>query len=208
MLKVFISYYHKDDQSKKDFFLIHNRMNQIFIDNSVSLGDINDEFLTDEQIRRIIRDDYIKDSDVFILLCGKNTRHRKHIDWELHAAMYKSDIKDPLPIIVINIDDHNNYTRIGQDEIFQYFPQLSFYSYPNSAYNAYLSKNDENILPERVLSSIKNKKCPISVIPISLVYNYWSNFGEFIKKVYENRRKFIYDDSSLLRRRNGDDTWF
>ena len=111
MQRVFISYYHKDAQHYKDSLIAANEIHHMFIDNSVDTGDINDDFLTDEQIRVKIRDEYIKDSDVLILLCGKNSKHRKHIDWELHAAMYRSDIKKPIPIIVFNLPDCRNNCR-------------------------------------------------------------------------------------------------
>ena len=207
MLKVFISYYHDEDQSKKDWLLLRNQTQRIFIDNSVSLGDISDN-LTDEQIRQKIRDKYIKDSDVFVLLCGKNTRHRKHIDWEIHAAMYKSDVKKPLPIIVINVDENNNYMRVSDSDINKYFKDLYYRNSMNSAYSAYLYNQNERILPERILSSITKYLCPITVIPLNSVNSNWTKFGEFIENVYNNRTNFIYDDSSVLRRRNGENTWY
>lgn len=67
-IKVFISFYHDDDQCFKDELIRLNNKYGIFIDNSVDTGDIDDSQMTDEQIRVKIRDNYIKDTDVFVLL--------------------------------------------------------------------------------------------------------------------------------------------
>lgn len=85
--KVFISYYHADDQEYKDklvnakyYDCDNHEYRNIFDDWSVADGDIDDTELSDEQIRRIIRDEYTRQPNVFILLCGNNTKNRKHID--------------------------------------------------------------------------------------------------------------------------------
>lgn len=79
--KVFISYYHNDDQAYKDYLINMKEYNpqtkqyqSIFDDYSVHENEIDDTGLTSEQIRRIIRDEYIKDATVLILLCGQNTK--------------------------------------------------------------------------------------------------------------------------------------
>ena len=58
MHKVFISYYHKDDQWYKEALVKFGTTNSIFIDASVDTGDIPDD-LPDERIREIIRDGHI-----------------------------------------------------------------------------------------------------------------------------------------------------
>lgn len=65
--KVFISYYHKDDQQYKDYLINMQEWNSqtwqlqsIFDDYSVRENDIDDTGLTSERIRCIIRDEYIK----------------------------------------------------------------------------------------------------------------------------------------------------
>ena len=81
--KVFISYYHHDDQYYKDKLISFNELNpntwqiqSIFEDYSVHENEIDDTGLSSENIRCIIRDDYIKDATVLILLCGQNTKRR------------------------------------------------------------------------------------------------------------------------------------
>jgi hypothetical protein len=74
--KVFISYYHNNDQDYKDSLVKWAEDNKIFIDWSVDVGDISDD-LSDQQIRERIRDEYLKDSTVTILLVGTETKNRK-----------------------------------------------------------------------------------------------------------------------------------
>ena len=121
--KVFISYYHKDDQHYKNelikkqiFDTKKSQFKSIFEDYSVGDGDIDDIGMTAEQIRRKIRDEYIKDATVLILLCGENTKYRKHIDWEIHAAMYDSDVNRQMGIIVINLPSISQGRRASSEE--------------------------------------------------------------------------------------------
>ena len=64
------------------------KVHDIFVDKSVDTGDIL-ENQTDERIRTEIRDDYLRDSTVTIVLIGADTKRRKHVDWEIH------DIRPP-----------------------------------------------------------------------------------------------------------------
>ena len=81
MHKVFISYHHQNDQLYKDRLVDLAEQCSIFIDASVDTGDISDH-LSDQSIRETIRDEYLRDSTVTIVLVGTETRRRKHVDWE------------------------------------------------------------------------------------------------------------------------------
>ena len=63
--KVSISYYHQDDQEYKNRLV--QALNSKFVDKSVSQGDIHDEGLPLDEIRRKIRDDHIADATVTIV---------------------------------------------------------------------------------------------------------------------------------------------
>ena len=202
MRKVFISYYHKDAQQYKDALVDSNETYQMFVDNSVDTGDIDDEYLTDEEIRVKIRDEYIKDSDVLILLCGKNSKHRKHIDWELHAAMYKSPIKDPIPILVINLPDCSNACRKNNEregQIIENGEKTVWVSLDN--YSEF--KRSYPDLPERLLKSLANKKTPITIVNWKTLT--LGQIKELVEFSYQRRNQYEYDDSDRLRRKNGDD---
>jgi hypothetical protein len=71
--KVFISYHHRNDQADKQALLDFNDAHEIFIDASVDIGEIDDG-LSDQVIRQKIRDEYLANSTVTILLVGTPTR--------------------------------------------------------------------------------------------------------------------------------------
>ena len=203
-IKVFISYYHKDDQKFKNELVDFNKRYHMFIDNSVDTGDIDDEYMTDEQIRVKIRDEYIKDSDVLILLCGKNSKHRKHIDWELHAAMYKSDIKDPIPIIVLNLPSARNGTRKTNDLEKGIIERQANYRVNWTSFSSYGEyKNAYPDLPERLLKSLANKNTPIAIVDYAGLYT--SEIEKLVQSSYSRKSQYAYDDSEPLRRRDGVD---
>lgn len=82
--KVFISYYHKDDQYYRNKF--EEKFGHLFINKSVGDGDINTDVSTD-YIKRLIQEDYLRDTSVLVVLLGKNTLCRKHVDWEISAGL-------------------------------------------------------------------------------------------------------------------------
>lgn len=203
-IRVFISYYHKNDQGYKNELITLNKQYHMFIDNSVDIGDIDDEYMTDEQIRVKIRDEYIKDSDVLILLCGRNSKHRKHIDWELHAAMYKSDIKEPIPIIVLNLPSARNGTRKTNDLEKGIIERQANYSVNWTSFSSYSEyKNAYPDLPERLLQSLANKNTPIAIVNYSRLYT--SEIEKLVQSSYSRKSQYTYDDSEPLRRRDGVD---
>lgn len=83
---VFISYYHKDDQYDRDHF--EELFGHLFVNKSVKPGDIDTDVST-EYIKRLIQLDYITDSSVVVVLVGLKTWGRKHVDWEISAALNK-----------------------------------------------------------------------------------------------------------------------
>ena len=84
--KVFISYYHYDDQYYRNEF--ERLFSHLFINKSVEDGDIDSDN-SDEYIKKLIQKDYISDSSVVIVLVGKKTYCRKHVDWEISAGLNK-----------------------------------------------------------------------------------------------------------------------
>lgn len=82
--KVFISFYHKDDQCYKD--CIDQNLSDNIINKSVFDGEYDPDN-SDEYIKRLIREDKISDSSVVVVLVGPNTRKRKHVDWEIYAGL-------------------------------------------------------------------------------------------------------------------------
>jgi hypothetical protein len=100
--KVFISYHHANDQHYRELFegifaaqsggknslaeLLYGQSHGIFITQSVQIGEIN-PYLTTDTIRQQIRDEYLRDSTVTIVLVGAQTWQRKHVDWEIGSSI-------------------------------------------------------------------------------------------------------------------------
>jgi len=85
--KVFVSYHHANDQGYRDKFerLFAGR-HDIMVSKSVQIGDIPDGLRT-ETIRQKIRDEYLRDSTVTVVLVGSQTWQRKHVDWEIGSSI-------------------------------------------------------------------------------------------------------------------------
>jgi hypothetical protein len=80
--RVFISYHHANDQAYAEALVTLNESLKIFEDYSVDTGDIDSD-LPPQTIRRKIRDEFLRESSVTVLLVGTGTAGRKHVDWEI-----------------------------------------------------------------------------------------------------------------------------
>ncbi|MCK6504088.1 TIR domain-containing protein [Myxococcota bacterium] len=85
--RVFVSYHHALDQQWKDlFYQLFHVSTEALVDGSVWDGDIDPNVSTDTA-RRIIRDRYLRDTTVTVVLVGAQTWQRKHVDWEISASV-------------------------------------------------------------------------------------------------------------------------
>lgn len=115
MHKVFISYHHENDQWYKDYLVELGRQHSIFIDKSVDTGNISDD-LSDQRIREKIRDEYLQDSTVTIVLVGKETNRRKHVDWEIYSSMYDGAVNKKSGIVVLNLPNTSDLGTIAHGD--------------------------------------------------------------------------------------------
>lgn len=203
--RVFISYYHEEDQDYKDHLIGMQYFNtdkwtreSIFKDYSVHENEIEDEGLTSEQIRRIIRDEYIKDATVLILLCGQNTKRRKHIDWEIHAAMYNSDVNPQMGILVINLPYIHQYIRASEDKE---KPLLSSDPHWTSLKSRAELEEKYPYMPSRIIDNLEKYK-PITVVDWDRISNNPQILMQLIDNAFKRRKSFTYDHSAPLRRNN------
>ena len=89
--KVFVSYHHADDQYYKNLFdNLFSNIYDIMVSKSVQIGDI-DSNLPTERIRQKIRDEYLRDSTVTVVLIGSETWKRKHVDWEIGSSIRQTE---------------------------------------------------------------------------------------------------------------------
>ena len=101
--KVFVSYHHTNDQDYKNLFeKLFADIYDTMVSKSVKEGDIDQNLKTDT-IRQRIRDKYLADSTVTVVLVGAETWKRKHVDWEIGSSIRdtpKSDRSGLLGILL------------------------------------------------------------------------------------------------------------
>lgn len=83
--KCFISY-HKDDKAEVESFI--DEYDEAFIDKIVGAFDYEPiASQSEEYIKRKIREDFLTDSTVTLVLIGKCTWARKYVDWEIASTL-------------------------------------------------------------------------------------------------------------------------
>ena len=113
--KVFISFHH-EDQKYKDRFV--RMMEGNVVDKSVEDGDIDDQNIKTTTIRQKIRDDFIADATVAIVLIGPCTWKRKHVDWEISSSLRDTEKNLRCGLLGIWLPAHPDF---GKEE---YAPRL------------------------------------------------------------------------------------
>ena len=131
---------------------------------SVQDGDIRDGILT-ETTRQKIRDEFIADSTVTVVLIGPETWKRKHVDWEISSSIRETKNNSRCGLIGILLPTYPNY---------------------NSEKNTYNGKT----IPPRLQ---KNIECGFATIHVwnenPLIVQNW------IHAAFERRTKVIPDNS-------------
>lgn len=200
MHKVFISYHHKNDQFYKDKLIRMNEWYPTFIDYSVYTGDISDE-LDDHAIREKIRDDYLRESTVTIVLVGTETKCRKHVDWEIYSSMYDGRVNKKSGIIVINLPSTNctYYTSTHSGEKERLYPD-------NTSWIAIDSRSTYEerypYMPDRIIDNLLVKDVRISVANWSKIESDFSNLDFLINAAFNDRLNNYYDLRRPMRRAN------
>ena len=115
--KVFVSYHHAplDQIYRDEFEKMFARLNGVFISKSVQIGDINPN-LTVETIRSKIRDEYLRDSTVTVVLIGPNTWQRKHVDWEISSSIRQTALSSRSGLLGILLPNHPNFGQQNYDQ--------------------------------------------------------------------------------------------
>ena len=197
MHRVFISYHHENDQPYKDLLVDLAEKHQIFIDASVDTGDISGD-LSDEAIREKIRDEYLKDSTVTVVLVGAETKSRKHVDWEIYSSMYNGATNKKSGIIVVVLPGGNSSyicAPHGQEER-DLYSSVAWESVDSRAEY----KRAYPTMPERLIDNLVYPKAMVSVVP-------WDHINEdvirdLVEMAFEDRDQCEYDLSRSMRRVN------
>lgn len=116
--KVFLSFHHGDplrdpycgQKYKERFERLFSSQYDAMISNSVQDGDIVDGIAT-ETTRQKIRDEYIADATVTIVLVGPETWKRKHVDWEISSSIRDTARNPRCGLIGILLPTYPDYNR-------------------------------------------------------------------------------------------------
>ena len=196
--KVFISYHHSNDQWFKDELVNLGEKHDIFLDQSVDTGDILD-YLDDESIREKIRDQYLRDSSVTIVLVGTETKGRKHVDWEIYSSMFDGPVNKRSGILVVNlppIDTGNVWAPHGAEEKHLVYPEHKHWQ---SLSGRKEFEEKFPYMPSRITDSLV-KGVKISVTRWDVLTPRRLRF--LVDAAFSSRRSCQFDLSAPMRRRN------
>lgn len=106
--KVFISYHHDDQDEVESFIETFDHERKVFIARALGMAqDIIDSTNTDYIMRRI-RELYLKDSTVTIVLIGRCTWARRYVDWEIQASLRHGETVTPNGLLGIKLLSYSN----------------------------------------------------------------------------------------------------
>ena len=101
--KVFISYHHADADEIRRFVAAFDHGTDSFIARGIGAGmtgDIVDSADTDYVMRRI-RQEYLGDSSITLVMIGSCTWSRRYVDWELQASLRSGPAVTPNGVLGI-----------------------------------------------------------------------------------------------------------
>ncbi len=172
----------------------------IFVDRSVDTDDIPDEW-EDQQIRREVRDKYLRDSTVTVVLVGMETRYRKHVDWEIHLSMYGGSVNKRSGIVVINLPGISDYftatAPYGDEEKKLLYPDITSWTTIDERTEY---ERQYPYMPDRIIDNLLQDDVKISVAP-------WERIDErtlefLIEAAFRNRLDCRYGLSRPMKRAN------
>lgn len=110
--KVFVSYYHDEDQEYRNRF--EKICQDVIVSRSIQPGDIDTDTNTERVMQRI-RDEYLKDSTVTVVLIGLHTWQRKYVDWEIYSSLRLTPSKLRSGLLGIRLPTRQDYKRRTYD---------------------------------------------------------------------------------------------
>lgn len=109
--KVFVSFHSADQEWKKRF---EKLCKDVIESRSVNDGDI-DANQNAQNIRRLIRDNNLRDSTVTVVLVGKLTWQRKHVDWEISSSIRDTEYNPRSGLLGIFLPTRDDYGKEKYD---------------------------------------------------------------------------------------------
>lgn len=118
--RVFISYHHENDEKYKEAF--EKDFGDLFINESVSDGDYKPD-LSDEYVKHLIAKNNVALSTVVVVLIGKDTYKRKHVDWEISAGLDEENKCRAGLVGILLPTYYTNQTPRGLDDGYENIPE-------------------------------------------------------------------------------------
>jgi hypothetical protein len=199
--RIFISYHHANDQQYKAILLNINERLGVFADYSVDTGNI-DPNLPPQTIRCKIRDEYLGDSSVTVLLVGTGTAGRKHVDWETYSSMINGSVNKKSGIVVVQLPSTNPQcfnAAHGEVEKKQLYPETQ------SWYSVETRSEYERLypyLPARIIDQLLAGKAKVSVTQWRRLGRNLENLAFLIDCAYRARVTCEYDLSRPMKMRD------
>lgn len=170
--KVFISHY-KGDRSEVDAFI--DGFRDVFISKALGAND-NDEFINSnnpDYVMQRIREKYLEDSTVTIVLLGTCTHGRRYVDWEIKSSLQQG-IDLPNGLMGIVLPSQNNTAHLPERLKANWEKEhegcyARYWSYPTSEQqlrgwieDAYQARNTRaNLIDNSLPMMSYNSKCAI-----------------------------------------------
>ena len=89
--KVYVSYHEEDQHFQECFIDMFSDVYNVIASGPVKMGDFDETKYSSEQIRQYIRDKYLRDTTVTVVLVGANTWQSKSVDWEINASIRQTE---------------------------------------------------------------------------------------------------------------------
>jgi len=198
--KVFISYHHPNDEHFKNQLVALNILYDIFLDYSTDTSDV-DGNLDDAKIGEIIRDEYLLDSTVTILLVGTETRNRKQVDWEIYSSMLDGTVNKRSGILVVNLPTVNcsHFIPAHKGEKESVYPDVTHWE-PVHSRTEYESQYP--YMPARIIDNLLNKDAKISVVNWNRIIRDPDALSFLIDVTYKDKSICNYDLNRPMRKSN------
>lgn len=106
--KCFISYHHSDQDEVNDFIKTFDHDRDVFIARGLGQEMSQDIINSDDTnyVMRQIRELYLFDSTVTIVMLGKCTWARRYVDWELQSSLRSGETVTPNGVLGIKLQSY------------------------------------------------------------------------------------------------------
>lgn len=201
--RTFISFFHENLFYKEKLVNINElNNNSIFIDGSVDTRDIDDN-LSDGEKRLIIRDEYLKDTSVTIVLVGQYTKNRKHVDWEIGSSIIDGKNNKRSGIVIIELPEISKGNCVALNQNIK----REVEKIKNSNWVAWdKSKifSEHKYIPFRINKSIKDSDVEVNILAWNDIIKNPNILKYAIDDAYQNKDRQKWNTSIPFRKSNND----